>query len=64
MRAGLATTNNNVSIFSPDILAHVEATDQTLFTQSDTFPAGQLSLQQVVGDWYRTPCSAQRDIAN
>ena len=64
MRTGLATTNSNVSIFAPDVLAHVEATDPTLFVQPQTFPAGQLTLQQVVGAWYQTPCTVQRDIAN
>ena len=64
MRAGLATTNSNVSIFSPDVLVHVEATDPTLFIQSQTFPSGQSTLQQVVGAWYKTPCTVQRDIAN
>jgi hypothetical protein len=64
MRTGLATTNSNVSIFSPDVLAHVEATDPTLFVQPQTFPSGQLTLQQVVSAWYKTPCSAQREIAN
>ena len=64
MRAGLATTNSNVSIFSPDVLAHVEATDPTLFVQPQAFPGGQLTLQQVVGAWYKNPCTVQRDIAN
>lgn len=64
MRAGLATTNGNVSIFSPDVLVHVEATDPTLFVQPQTFPSGQITLQQVVGAWYKAPCTVQRDIAN
>ncbi len=64
MRTGLATTNSNVSIFSPDVLVHVEATDPTLFTQPQTFPGGELTLQQVVGAWYKAPCTVQRDIAN
>ncbi len=64
MRANLATTNSNVSIFSPDIFAHVEATDPTLFITPQTFPSGSLTLQQAVGAWYRTPCSAERNIAN
>ncbi len=64
MRANLATTNSNVSIFSPDIFAHVEATDPTLFITPQTFPAGTLTLQQSVGAWYKNPCTAQRNIAN
>ena len=64
MRTGLAVANANVSIFAPDVLAHVEATDPTLFVQPQTFPTGQLTLQQVVGAWYQTPCTVQRDIAN
>jgi hypothetical protein len=64
MRANLATTNSNVSIFSPDIFAHVEATDPSLFITPQTFPAGTLTLQQSVGAWYKNPCTAQRNIAN
>lgn len=64
MRTGLATTNSNVSIFSPDVLVHVEATDPTLFLQPQTFPSGQITLQQAVGAWYKAPCTVQRDIAN
>jgi hypothetical protein len=64
MRSNLATTNTLVSIFSPDIFAHIEANDPTLFTTSQTFPSGSLSLQQAVATWYRNPCSAQRNIAN
>ncbi len=64
MRANLATTNSNVSIFSPDIFAHVEATDPTLFITPQTFPSMSLTLQQAVGAWYKTPCSAGRNIAN
>jgi hypothetical protein len=64
MRTNLATTNGNVSLFSPDIYAHVLSTDPTLFTTPEPFPNGSLTLQQAVGVWYRTPCSAQRNIAN
>jgi hypothetical protein len=64
MRANLMSTNSNVSIFSPDVFAHVEATDSTLFTTPQTFPTGALTLQQSVGAWYRNPCSAERNIAN
>ena len=64
MRTNLASTNANVSIFSPDIFAHVEATDPTLFRTPQTFPTTSLTLQQAVGVWYQTPCSAERNIAN
>jgi hypothetical protein len=64
MRLNLATTNASVSIFSPDIFAHVEATDPTLFVTPQTFPSASLTLQQAVSAWYKTPCSAQRNIAN
>jgi len=62
MRTSLNSTNPNVSIFSPDSLVHVEATDFTLFTKPVTFPSGTLSLQQELGSWYKAPCSIQRNI--
>lgn len=64
MRTNLTSTNSLVSIFSPDVFVHVEATDSTLFDTPQTFPAGNLNLQQAVGSWYRDPCSVQRNIAN
>lgn len=64
MRSNLASTNVNVSIFSPDIFAHVEANDATLFGTPQTFPSGTLTLQQSVSTWYKNPCSAQHNIAN
>lgn len=64
MRTGLATTNGNVSIFSPDILAHVESIDQTLYVTPQSFPNGRLTLQQVMSKWYQAPCTVQREIGN
>lgn len=64
MRAGLATTNANVSIFSPDILAHIESIDQTLYVAPQTFPVGSLTLQEAVSKWYQAPCTVARNIAN
>jgi len=63
MRSGLATPNANVSIFSPDILAHVESIDQSLFIEPQSFPSGSFSLQSVVSRWYQAPCTVQKDIA-
>ena len=64
MRTNLSSTNANVSLFSPDSLVHVEATDFNLFTKPVTFPSGTLTLQQALGSWYKAPCSVQRNIAN
>jgi hypothetical protein len=64
LRSNIASTNPNVSIFSPDVFIHVEATDPTFFNNSITFPGGNTSLQQEVGSWYKAPCSVQRNIAN
>lgn len=64
MRTGLAVTNSNVSLFAPDVLVHVEATDPAIYNTSATFPTGSISLQQQVGQWYKAPCSVQRNIAN
>ncbi len=64
MRSNLSSTNMNVSIFSPDALLHTESNDNMLFNASYSFPGGTSTLQQVVGSWYRSPCTVQRDIAN
>jgi hypothetical protein len=64
LRTHIATTDSNVSIFSPDVFIHVEATDPTFFNTSVVFPSGGVSLQQEVGAWYKAPCSIQRNIAN
>ena len=64
MRTTTASTNPDVSLFVPDLFVHVEATDPAYFPTSETFPAGNLSLQQEVGAWYKAPCSIQRNIAN
>lgn len=64
MRFGLAEANAGVSIFSPDVLQHVEQSDSTLANTSYSFPSGQFTLTQVTGAWYRNPCTVQRDIAN
>lgn len=64
MRTNLAATNGNVSLFSPDIFIHVEATDPAFFNTPVSFPSGSLTLQQGVGAWYKAPCSVQRNIAN
>lgn len=63
-RTKLQATNPNISLFSPDILVHVEATDPAYFNTSVAFPTGNISLQQQVGAWYKAPCSIQRNIAN
>ncbi|MGC8550124.1 MAG: pectin acetylesterase-family hydrolase [Acidobacteriaceae bacterium] len=63
MRTGLATANANVSIFSPNILAHVESIDQSLFVTPQSFPSSELTLQSAVGQWYQNPCSAKKYIA-
>lgn len=64
MRTGLAGVNAGVSVFSPDALLHVEENDNTLFDTTYAFPAGNSTLQQSIGAWYRDPCSAERNIAN
>lgn len=64
MRSGLATPNANVSIFSPDVLAHVESIDQSLYITPQSFPGGTTTLQQVVSKWYQAPCTVQKDIGN
>jgi hypothetical protein len=64
MRNSTASTNTNVSLFVPDIFVHVEATDPAYFNASETFPTGNISLQQEVGAWYEAPCSIQRNTAN
>ncbi len=64
MRFGLAEANAGVSIFSPDVLQHVEQSDSALANTTYTFPSGQFNLTQVTGAWYRNPCTVQRDIAN
>lgn len=63
MRFNLAETNAGVSIFSPDVLQHVEQSDSVLANTSYSFPADQFTLTQVTGAWYRNPCTVQRDIA-
>ena len=64
MRSNLASTNSTVSLFSPDIFAHIEATDPTRFNTPQTFPATSLTLQQAISAWYKAPCSAQRNTAD
>jgi hypothetical protein len=64
MRSGLATPNANVSIFSPDVLVHVEQIDQSLYVTPQSFPGATTTLQQVVSKWYQAPCSVQKYIAN
>lgn len=64
MRTNLNSTNRNVSLFSPDILVHVEATDYMLYQTPVTFPSGTITLQQAIGSWYKAPCSVQRNVAN
>ncbi len=64
MRSGLSNTNANVSIFSPDELLHTEANADMLFNTSYSFSNGTSTLRQVVGSWYKSPCTVQRDIAN
>ena len=64
LRTNLEATNANVSLFSPDFFVHVEATDPAYFNNPVTFPNGSITLQQEVGDWYKAPCSVQRNIAN
>jgi hypothetical protein len=64
MRTNLNSTNPGVSVFSPDSLVHVEATDYKLYQTPVTFPSGTITLQQAIGRWYNAPCSVQRNIAN
>jgi hypothetical protein len=64
MRAGLSSTNANVSIFSPDELLHTETNNDMLLNTSYSFPNGAFTLQQVNSSWYKNPCTVQRDIAN
>lgn len=64
MRSGLSSTNSGVSVFSPDALLHTQANDDVLWNANYDFSGGTTSFQKEVAAWYRTPCTAQRNIAN
>lgn len=63
MRDALLRTRPGVSVFSPDVLLHEQASSDKLFNTAYSFPTGTVTLQQVVSSWYQDPCQAQRDIA-
>lgn len=64
MRSALNGTNSFVSLFSPDLLMHMETDTAGDFDTMYAFSGGSMSPQQAVKTWYENPCAPQRNVAN